>query len=72
MPDTESFRNAFGLAVGRKNYSEKTFFGLYDEFTNQEGRENSWVKATYQKTATVKNRMFHLAKMFSQYIFVTN
>ena len=56
-PDTESFRNAFGLAVGRRTYSDKTFYGLFDEFVEQEGRENSWMKATYQKMATVKSHL---------------
>ena len=57
MPDAESFRNAFGLAVGRRTYSDKTFYGLFDEFVEQEGRENSWMKATCQKMATVKSHL---------------
>ncbi|MCL1933289.1 MAG: site-specific integrase [Candidatus Azobacteroides sp.] len=57
VPDTDEFRNAFGLAVGRKSSGDKTFYGLFDEFTEQEGRGNSWVKATYQKMAAVKNHL---------------
>ena len=58
IPDNEAFRNAFLLNIGKIIYSDKTFYGLFDEFVVQEGRENSWVKATYQKMATVKNHLF--------------
>jgi len=56
-PDNETLRNAFLLAIGRTINSEKTFYDLFDEFVEQEGRENSWVKATYQKMRTVKHHL---------------
>ncbi|MFV0539315.1 MAG: phage integrase SAM-like domain-containing protein [Dysgonomonas sp.] len=55
----EEFRTEFNKRNGKLSAipAEKTFFSIYDEFTQEMGFANQWTKATFQKFAALKNHL---------------
>lgn len=59
-PSENEFRDAFNEANGKHNGIEpeaitpKTFFEIFDEFTNTMGLQNQWTKATFTKFGAIK------------------
>ncbi|MDR1938751.1 MAG: phage integrase SAM-like domain-containing protein, partial [Tannerellaceae bacterium] len=61
IPDSSTFRQEFSLLIGRMTISgisgNKTFYERFNQFVSEEGNENQWMKATYQKMGTLKNHL---------------
>jgi integrase len=67
-PSKDEFRAEFNKRNGKLSSTptEKTFFYVYNEFTQEMGFANQWTKATYQKFAALKN---HLTDFLSDVTF---
>lgn len=61
IPNDEEFRAEFNKKIGKeeKVKNELSFFEIYDLFVKEEGRKNTWTKATYQKFETQKNYLLN-------------
>jgi integrase len=59
MPIEDEFRQEFNRRNGKlpKENVDKTFFDIFDEFTNNMGAQNSWTAATYTKFGTIKTHL---------------
>lgn len=64
LPTESEFREAFNEAndkyLGKPaaGKSPKTFFEIFDEFTNTMGVQNQWTKATYTKFAAIRKHLY--------------
>lgn len=59
IPTADEFRAGFNKAIGKETKQERgtTFFEIYDQFTEDEGKKNQWTKSTYQKMQTQKQHL---------------
>jgi len=63
MPTTEMLREVFNARVKTEEpkkeelQPEKTFWDIYDEFTQENGRQNDWTEATFEKFAAQRNHL---------------
>lgn len=64
MPTPAQIKEAFNLlhkpCDDKKTIRKKTemdFYGVFDEFVNECGRQNDWTESTYEKFAAVKNHL---------------
>ena len=55
-PDVKEFKEAFNLSSGRTSAKaeESDFYQYFDKFTEAEGYEKSWTKATYTKFSSLR------------------
>lgn len=58
-PSADEFRVEFNKRNGKLPTipAEKTFFSIYDEFTQEMGFANQWTKSTFQKFAALKKHL---------------
>lgn len=61
VPNAEEFRVAFNAEIGREKKQEfkESFFELFEEFKQEEGRLNQWSIATYKKIDSIKNHLYN-------------
>lgn len=63
MPSAEQLKEIYGARTKaneikeEKQNSPKTFWEIYDDFTEENGRINGWTKATYEKFAAQRNHL---------------
>lgn len=59
IPSPEEIKEYYRNETGKKQSVKKeiTFFDIYDQFTNQVGKENAWTAKTFYKYATLKNHL---------------
>lgn len=59
IPTVDEFRVEFNREVGKeiKNDKKVTFFEIYDQFTQEEGKKNQWTESTYEKMETQKKHL---------------
>lgn len=55
-PDVKEFKEAFNLSAGRTSAKaeESDFYQYFDKFTEAEGYDKSWTKATYTKFSSLR------------------
>lgn len=60
MPTLEQLKQAFNIKnnLEDSNQYKKSFFNIFDEFTNECGTQNNWSNSTYQKFGVVKNHLY--------------
>jgi integrase len=58
-PNVKEFKAAFDVAAGRnaKEKPKADFFVIYDKFTEAEGYEKSWTKATFTKFSSLRSHL---------------
>ena len=69
IPTADEFRSEFNRKIGKEEKvvdKEITFFEIYDQFTEEEGKKNQWTKSTYDKMMTQKK---HLIDFDSNILF---
>lgn len=63
IPTKEQFQQAYNKKFGKDNpaqlttINEKKIFDYYDEFVKEQGTQNDWTAATFQKFAAMKNHL---------------
>ena len=63
MPSAEQLKEIYGARTKaneikeEKQNSPKSFWEIYDEFTEENGQLNGWTKATYEKFAAQRNHL---------------
>jgi integrase len=58
-PTVEDIKKAFNQAQGKSTISKvSSFFDVFDQFINQQGKENAWTVSTIKKINTVKNTVY--------------
>lgn len=67
IPTMQEVKNAFNAKLKPEEGSEqdekqKTFWGIYDEFTEDCGKQNNWTNSTYEKFAAVRNHIVDFCK----------
>jgi len=69
MPTKEQLKYAYNARVKAddvKNIEviqQKSFWEIYDEFTQENGKLNDWTKSTFEKFAAQKNHLMDFKKM---------
>jgi len=58
------FSRKKGVSHSDEN-KELSFFELFDQFTDERGKQNDWTKATYTKFSTVKSHLLNFDKNLS-------
>lgn len=64
MPTTEMLREVYNARTKKEDPKEevkieKTFWGIYDEFTDENGKMNDWTIVTYEKFVDQKKNTMH-------------
>lgn len=62
IPTTDMLREVYNARTKKEEPKEeikieKTFWDIYDEFTNENGKMNDWTMATYEKFAAQRNHL---------------
>lgn len=63
MPTTEQLKDVYTSRTkvedpkGEELVHQKTFWEIYDEFTEENGKLNDWTKATFEKFAAQRNHL---------------
>lgn len=58
-PDVKEFKAAFDLAAGRvvTKEPESDFYEIFDQFTETEGYDKNWTKATFTKFSSLRSHL---------------